>query len=268
MPLLATEPVLPLLCPPWPTSLPVGALMGTREGGVSKAPWHSLNIGRFVGDDAAAVEENRRRFVAQIDARPVWLHLVHGAKVLRLTSADADSRAGPMEPADAAWTTERQIACTVTAADCMPVLFTLRDGSAVAAAHAGWRGLAAGVLQATVRAICEGTSAAPANVLAWMGPCIGPKHFEVGPDVLAAFQVGSSATGQHNVAEHFISRPRADGSPAWLADLPTLARARLQAAGVHDISSAQACTFEDASRFFSFRRDGVTGRMAAAVWRR
>jgi polyphenol oxidase len=257
--------VLPLLRPAWPATLPVGGLMGTREGGVSAGPWHSLNVGRFVGDDAAAVEENRRRLLAQIDARPVWLHLVHGATVLRLTSADADVRPGP---ADAAWTTERQIACIVTAADCMPVLLALRDGSAVAAAHAGWRGLAAGVLQAAVQAMCEGTGTQPGDVLAWMGPCIGPKHFEVGPDVLAAFQVGDSAAGRGMHATHFVSRPRADGSPAWLADLPALARARLQAAGVRDISSAEACTFEDASRFFSFRRDGVTGRMAAAVWRR
>jgi polyphenol oxidase len=242
--------------------------MGTREGGVSAAPWHSLNLGRVVGDDAAAVEENRRRFLAQVDARPVWLHLVHGAKVLRLTDADveADAEANadrPAGPADAAWTSERQIACIVTAADCMPVLFALRDGSAVGAAHAGWRGLAAGVLQSTVRAMCDGTGASPADLLAWMGPCIGPKHFEVGPDVVSAFQ----SQGLAGDAAHFVSRPRADGSRAWLADLPALAQARLHAAGVRDISSANACTFEDASRFFSFRRDGVTGRMAAAVWR-
>jgi polyphenol oxidase len=242
--------------------------MGTREGGVSAAPWHSLNLGRVVGDDAAAVEENRRRFLAQVDARPVWLHLVHGAKVLRLTDADveADAEANadrPAGPADAAWTSERQIACIVTAADCMPVLFALRDGSAVGAAHAGWRGLAAGVLQSTVRAMCDGTGASPADLLAWMGPCIGPKHFEVGPDVVSAFQ----SQGLAGDAAHFVSRPRADGSRAWLADLPALAQARLHAAGVRDISGANACTFEDASRFFSFRRDGVTGRMAAAVWR-
>jgi polyphenol oxidase len=243
-------------------------LMGTREGGVSAAPWHSLNLGRVVGDDAAAVEENRRRFLAQVYARPVWLHLVHGAKVLRLTDADveADAEANadrPAGPADAAWTSERQIACIVTAADCMPVLFALRDGSAVGAAHAGWRGLAAGVLQSTVRAMCDGTGASPADLLAWMGPCIGPKHFEVGPDVVSAFQ----SQGLAGDAAHFVSRPRADGSRAWLADLPALAQARLHAAGVRDISGANACTFEDASRFFSFRRDGVTGRMAAAVWR-
>jgi polyphenol oxidase len=267
MPLTARNPstaqtpnssaMLDVLRPLWPAPAGVGAVMSTRHGGVSTGPYASLNLGRSVGDDPAAVAQNRERFVAAVGVPTVWLHLVHGARVLRITAANA--QAAP-PPADAAWTNERGIACVVQAADCLPVLFAVRDGSAVAAAHAGWRGLAGGVLQATVQALCDGTGAAPADVLAWLGPCIGPRQFEVGEDVLQAFGEGSAA--------HFVSRTRADGSARWLADLPALARAHLAAAGVQDISGAPVCTFEGASRFFSFRRDGVTGRMAAAIWRR
>jgi YfiH family protein len=145
----------------------------------------------------------------------------------------------------------------------MPVLFSLRDGSAVAAAHAGWRGLAAGVLEATVQALCEGTGAAPGDVQAWLGPCIGPQAFEVGADVLQAFGCDPLA----NTDSRFVSRPRNDGSPRWLADLPALATQRLQAWGVDRITPSGLCTVADASRFFSFRRDGRTGRLAAAIWR-
>jgi polyphenol oxidase len=244
-----------LIVPDWPAPAQVGALMSTRQGGVSSGPLASLNLSRSVGDNPAAVAQNRERFVAALGVPAVWLHLVHGATVLHVTSAHASA---PLPPADAAWTSERGLACVVTAADCLPVLFALRDGSAVAAAHAGWRGLAGGVLQATVQALCVGTGAAPGDVVAWLGPCIGPRQFEVGADVLQA--LGSD--------EHCTRRPRPDGSARWLADLPALARSRLLAAGLQQITGGQACTFEDASRFFSFRREGVTGRMAAAVWRR
>jgi YfiH family protein len=145
----------------------------------------------------------------------------------------------------------------------MPVLFALRDGSAVGAAHAGWRGLAAGVLEATIAAICEGAGAAPDDLQAWLGPCIGPQAFEVGAEVLQAF--GCDPTG--NADPRFVSRPRSDGSARWRADLPALATQRLLAAGVQRITPSGLCTVADASRFFSFRRDGRTGRMAAAIWR-
>jgi YfiH family protein len=165
--------------------------------------------------------------------------------------------------ADAAWTTATGVVCQVTAADCMPVLFALRDGSAVGAAHAGWRGLAAGVLEATVQAICAGTAAAPDDVQAWLGPCIGPQAFEVGAEVLQAFGHEPAA----NTDRCFVSRLRSDGSPRWLADLPALATQRLLACGVRRITPSGLCTVADASRFFSFRRDGRTGRLAAAIWR-
>jgi len=251
---------LPLLRPHWPAPPGVHAAMSLRDGGVSAAPWHSLNLGGAVGDDAAAVAANRARFAAALGARPVWLRQVHGAQVLRL---DAASPGQALQPADAAWTSEPGVACTVLVADCLPVLMALRDGRAVAASHAGWRGLAAGVLEATVDAMCAGTGARPADIVAWLGPCIGPRRFEVGADVLQAFGETPHAAD----AARFTSRPRADGSPRWLADLHALARDGLARAGVHDLSAASGCTVEDASRFFSYRRDGITGRLAAAIWR-
>ena len=258
-------PALPLLRPAWPAPAHVGAAMSQRAGGVSQGPYAALNLGVAVGDEPAAVAENRARFSAALGARPVWLRQVHGVNVLRL-HAGGDTT--PPESADAACTTDVGVACTVQAADCMPVLFTLRDGSAVAAAHAGWRGLAAGVLEATVRALCAlappDRQAGPADVLAWLGPCIGPRAFEVGAEVLLAFGHDPAAPD----GLRFVYRPRPDGAPRWLANLPLLARERLQAAGVQAITDGSACTVEDPSSFFSFRRDGVTGRMAAAVWRR
>jgi YfiH family protein len=248
----------------------VGALMSTRAGGVSGGRYASLNLGRAVGDDPAAVAENRRRFVAGLGSkrgagpavRPVWLHQVHGTRVLHLTDRTPEH---PPEHADAAWTDRRGLACLIGAADCLPVLLAADDGRAVAAAHAGWRGLAAGVLEATVAALREGAGAPAQRLLAWIGPGIGPAHFEVGADVLAAFGASASAHDGPRLAR-FRWRPRPDGAPRWLADLPALAEDRLRAAGVERIETSGLCTASDASRFFSFRRDGVTGRMAAAIW--
>lgn len=241
------------LRPDWPADERVGALMSLRAGGVSTAPFDSLNLGRAVGDDAAAVVENRRRFEAAIGVPTVYLSQVHGCEVVRLATGYAGS-----DRADAAITTESGIACTVMVADCLPVLFAAPQGRGVGAAHAGWRGLAAGVIEATVRALCEAASCEAQDLAAWLGPCIGPRRFEVGPDVLDAFGATADA--------HFVARRRPHGDMRWLADLPGLARDRLHKVGVRRISGGNWCTVEDASRFFSFRRDGVTGRMAAAVW--
>jgi polyphenol oxidase len=236
-----------------PTARRLGALMTTRAGGVSAPPFDSLNLGRSAGDDPAAVDENRRRFEAALGVPTRYLSQVHGARVARLTHANA----APCE-ADAAITTEPGLACTMMVADCLPVLFAAAEARGVGAAHAGWRGLAAGVLEATVHALCEAAACEPKEISAWLGPCIGPRQFEVGADVLDAF--GTAA------ARRFTAHRKADGSPRWLADLPALARDRLDAAGVTQISGGTWCTVEDASRFFSFRRDRITGRMAAAVW--
>jgi polyphenol oxidase len=241
------------LTPQWRVDARVRALMTTRAGGVSAAPYHSLNLGRSAGDEPAAVDENRRRFEAALGVPTRYLTQVHGADVVRLTHGAP----GPFT-ADAAITTEPGLACSVMVADCLPVLFAAPGGRGVGAAHAGWRGLAAGVLEATVAALCDAAACAPAELAAWLGPCIGPRQFEVGADVPDAF----GATAAHR----FDAKPRPDGSPRWLADLPGLARGRLAAAGVTHVSGGEWCTVEDASRFFSFRRDGATGRMAAAVW--
>ncbi len=256
---------LPLLQPHWAAPLPpaVGAAMSTRRGGRSQGPWASLNLGGACGDDPVPVAANRECFAATLGARPVWLRQVHGTAVLRL---GRDSTGADLPPADAAWTIDTGVACTVLVADCLPVLLAARDGSAVAAAHAGWRGLAAGVLEETVRALEQGAGVPSRDVLAWLGPCIGPQAFEVGADVLAGF--GSSPG--HADPAFFSFRPRADGSPRWLANLPALAAKHLQQAGVPAAAIHQdgRCTVGAPSDFFSFRRDGVTGRMAAAIWRR
>jgi len=246
------------LSPDWRVDDRVGALMSTRMGGVSAAPFDSLNVGRSAGDALDAVVENRRRFAAAIAAAPVWLSQVHGARVLRLRARAGDATA----VGDAAITTQPGVACTVMVADCLPVLFAAPGGRGVGAAHAGWRGLAAGVLEATVAALADAAACAPHDLQAWLGPCIGPRHFEVGADVVAAF-----AAVEHP-GRRFAPRQRPDGDMRWLADLPGLARDRLQSAGLTQISGGAWCTVEDGSRFFSFRRDGVTGRMAAAVWLR
>ena len=249
----------PVLRPQWPAAPQVGALMSTRAGGVSAAPWHSLNLGVAVGDDPAAVAENRRRFVAAVGVPPLWLQQVHGNLVVRASAALAAS-----EPpqADAAWTDEPGVACVVQVADCLPVLMAAPEGRAVAAAHAGWRGLAGGVVEAALSAVCTAAACAPQEVAVWLGPCIGPRQFEVGADVLRAF--GQSPPQADPL--RFVGRPGADGAPRWLANLPQLARDRLQRAGVRHISGGSWCTVEDRERFFSYRRDGVTGRLAAAVW--
>ncbi|MFM8664806.1 MAG: peptidoglycan editing factor PgeF, partial [Betaproteobacteria bacterium] len=184
-----------------------------------------------------------------------------------------DEHASPVQSpatADAAVTTRVGLACTVLVADCLPVLLTDVAGRAVAAAHAGWRGLAAGILENTLQALCERAGCSPAQVQAWLGPCIGPQAFEVGPDVLQAFghsPCAANTSVDGDAAAVFRYAPRPDGTPRWRADLAALARLRLHAAGLHRISSSGLCTVSDTSRFFSFRRDGLTGRMAASIWR-
>lgn len=241
------------ITPEWQVDPRIGALMTTRAGGVSAVPFDSLNLGRSGGDERAAVDENRRRFEAALGVPTRYLSQVHGTRVARLTHADT-----PSCEADAAITTEPGLACTIMVADCLPVLFAAPAARGVGAAHAGWRGLAGGVLEATVQALCEAAACEPEDLSAWLGPCIGPRQFEVGAEVLEAF--GPTA------ARRFIERRRADGALRWLADLPSLGRDRLRAAGVGRVSGGAWCTASDPSRFFSFRRDRVTGRMAAAVW--
>ena len=236
----------------------VGALMSTRAGGVSEAPFASLNL-RPPGlrgdalDDPRAVAENQRRFTAALEgAAPIYLDQVHGAHVVRLRRGDD---VGGLPRGDASVTCDPGVACTVLVADCLPVLFSAPGGRAVAAAHAGWRGLGGGVLEAALAALCEMGGCDPADVRAWLGPCIGPDRFEVGEDVCDAF--GSATAG--------MFRPTGRVGK-WWGDLPGLARHRLAICGVQAVTGGQWCTHSEPSRFYSFRRDGITGRHAAAIW--
>ncbi|MGE0029495.1 MAG: peptidoglycan editing factor PgeF [Steroidobacteraceae bacterium] len=236
------------LVPDWPAPPGVRATVTTRAGGVSSGPWASFNLASHVGDDPAAVAENRRRLRAALDlpAEPSWLQQVHGHAVARLP--------GPLpEAADAAVVFGRGPVCAVLVADCLPVFLASRDGDRVGVAHAGWRGLAAGVIEATVVALgCD-----PARLVAWLGPGIGPRAFEVGEDVRSAFMEGDPVA-----ASHF--HPGRAGR--WLADLPALARRHLMKCGVASVHGGGTCTVSDPARFYSYRRDGVTGRMAALAW--
>lgn len=235
-----------MIQPDWPAPSRVRACMTTREGGVSQPPWASFNLGDHVGDDPAHVAANRARLRESLPAEPGWLRQVHSARVVELGREQNPE-------ADASFTREAGQVCAVLTADCLPVLFCDRAGSVVAAAHAGWRGLANGVLEATVAAM----GVAPGEVLAWMGAAIGPRAFEVGEEVREAF-----ITRHPEAAAAFA--PHAPGK--WLADLYALARIRLGSVGVRSIYGGGRCTLTEAETFYSYRRDGVTGRMAALVW--
>jgi polyphenol oxidase len=265
--MMAASEAVELITPEWEAPLGVRAAMTTRLGGVSTAPWDSLNIGVHVGDSPAAVFENRMRLRREADlpSEPVWLEQVHGTSVVVLDpgsiprTATAEHLMTARRPrADAAVTREHGVVCAIQVADCMPVLFAARDGSVVGAAHAGWRGLASGVLGATVAAM----EVPPDEIVAWLGPAIGPESFEVGDDVVAAF--AATAHSEQRAQTEAAFSPRPNGK--WLCDLFTLARLRLAALGVTQVTGGGLCTVSDARRFYSYRRDGQTGRMAALIW--
>ena len=248
------------IVPDWPAPARVRAICSTRAGGVSPPPYDSLNLGDHVGDAPEAVAANRKLFGAALQARPVFLSQVHGWAAVPLAIDTPDGT-----QADGCITAESNIACTIMVADCLPVLFTTANGSAVAAAHAGWRGLAGdgkrGILETVCEQLLRETGSTPSEVLAWLGPCIGRRMFEVGAEVKAAFEANDPQAGE-------LFRPRDDGK--WLADLQGLARRRLAALGVSQIYGNDGadgwCTVTNPSRFFSYRRDRVCGRFAAAVW--
>jgi YfiH family protein len=272
-----------VITPEWPAPPGVRAAFTLRTGGVSVAPYDSLNLGAGIGDAPATVAENRRRVreKLRLPVEPGWLEQVHGVQVVALAAGDAAGAAGPSRQvmsaasagagvsgaaaggsadvsgsvpigdASVAWGAGQ--VCAIRVADCMPVLFAARDGSAVGAAHAGWRGLAGGVLEATVDRL--GISAS--QLIAWMGPAIGPKHFEVGDEVRAAF-----IAADPGAASAFVANARR----RWQCDLYALARRRLAAIGVSGIYGGGWCTFAESERFFSYRRSGQCGRMAALIW--
>ncbi len=248
----------------WALPAGVHAVCTTRVGGVSQAPFDGFNLGDHVRDDPYAVAVNRTLLQAQLGgARPVFLTQVHGLDVAHLNTDTPDG-----STADACMTQATQVACTIMVADCLPLLFTDDAGQVVAAAHAGWRGLAAGVIEKTVNAVCQTADVTPTQVRVWLGPCIGPDAFEVGEDVRVAFTSGA-ASESSTVQRYFKPHPAHAGK--WLADLAGLARQRLQAMGITSMagndSTPEWCTVSQSSKLFSYRRDGVTGRFAVCIWR-
>lgn len=241
------------LVPDWPAPPNVRALSTLRGGGVSRAPWDSLNLAAHVGDAPAAVAENRARLMhaAGIPDEPCWLEQVHG------TTAIAADDWRPGVTADAVYATAPGRVCVVMTADCLPLLLCARDGACVAAVHAGWRGLADGVIEAALHAL----AVAPERLLAWLGPAIGPDAFEVGGEVRERFVGADPSAGA-------LFRPvdRTGRTGHWMADIYGLARLRLRAAGVTAIYGGEWCTVRDRDRFYSYRRDGATGRMASLIW--
>lgn len=240
-----------VIVPQWPAPEGVGACSSTRIGGVSLPPYDSLNLGAHCGDNPEHVEENRTRLFAAggLPSKPVWLEQVHGTAVLPLTGGPYLSKR-----ADASYSATPGTVCAVMTADCLPVLFCNRAGTEVAAAHAGWRGLCEGVLEETLACFND----KPENILAWLGPAIGPEAFEVGAEVREAFMAKAAEA---------VSAFRPAGEK-YFADIYLLARQRLARAGVTNIYGGDRCTFSEKQQFFSYRRDKTTGRMASFVWLR
>lgn len=234
------------LTPQWPAPARVRACVTTRSGGVSLAPYDSFNLGEHVEDDPQAVAKNRQRLLSQLGCKPAWLRQVHGIAV-------APAAPGEVLEADASWTATPGVACTIMTADCLPALFCDRAGTRVAAAHAGWRGLAGGVLEATLDAL----AVAPEDVLVWLGPAIGPQAFEVGAEVREAFVAVHPQAAE---AFGFSANPG-----RYMADLYQLARIRLAARGVTAVYGGDFCTYSD-PRFYSYRRAPRTGRFASLIW--
>ena len=235
------------LAPDWPTPPGVRALSTFRSGGISSGRYESLNLGDHVGDEGAAVAANRSRLAlaAKLPAEPCWLRQVHGKEV-----ADVDA---PVASNDASFTRRAGRVCAILSADCLPVLFASTEARVIGAAHAGWRGLVAGVLGATVRAMDE----APSALIAWIGPCIGPLAYEVGAEVRDAILTGMPAAAP-------AFEPTAAGR--YRADLPGISRLQLQALGISRIYGGTQCTFSHPERYFSHRRDGQTGRQGTLIW--
>jgi YfiH family protein len=261
MALLAPQNVL---MPDWP-DLPanIGALATTRLGGVSEAPFGDgnggggLNLGLHTGDDPERVRENRARLQGLLPGRPAWISQVHGTGVV---DAAVVQPGAPVQVGDASTASLPGVVCAILTADCLPVLFADLDGKVVGAAHAGWRGLAAGVLGTTLAAMREQGAG---EITAWLGPAIGPQAFEVGADVLEAFRAAFPDGG---AGEAFRPYPGREGK--YLADIPLLARRLLARDGVRRVHGGQHCTFTGRDRFYSYRRDGAgSGRQASLIWR-
>lgn len=241
---------LSFIQPNWPAPAHVKALQTTRIGGVSMAPYASLNLGAHVGDDPIAVAKNRQLLSPYLPSEPVWVNQVHGVEVIDAAASTC------LQNADASFTTKPNVVCVTMTADCLPVLLCDKKGTVVAAVHAGWRGLCDGVIEAAIQKM----QVPPTDILVWLGPAIGPNAFEVGDDVREQFMAKDAQA-------IMAFKPLAD---KWLCNMYAIAKQRLLAVGVTKIYGAEVnaefCTYTDTARFFSFRRDNVTGRMASLIW--
>ena len=237
---------LPLILPDWPAPAHVKALQTTRHGGVSQGIYASLNLGEHVKDQPLAVATNRQRLSDHLPSEPVWLNQVHGVRVIDAAQASC------VESADASFATRKQVVCVTMTADCLPILLCNQSGTTVAAIHAGWRSLCDGVIEATVQAM----PTPPDQLMAWLGPAIGPDAFEVGGEVRAQFMA-------QDIQAEAAFQPHGE---KWLGDLYRIATQRLQRLGITQVYGGGRCTYSEADTFFSFRRDGDTGRMASLIW--
>lgn len=233
----------------WPAPAHARALTTTRAGGVSRGPYESFNLGDHVGDDPEAVRQNRAwlRETLALPAEPVWLKQVHGVRVVDAATTQAGTET------DGAWTDRPGVVCAVLTADCLPIFFCNRKGTKVALLHAGWRGLAGGIVDSGLRAL----NMPPEELLVWLGPAIGPASYEVGDDVRRAF-----VDDDPDAAEAF----RPAGAGRWYANMYALARRQLWLRGVCAVHGGERCTLRERETFYSFRRDGATGRMASLIW--
>ncbi len=242
------------IVPIWPAPVNVHALQSTRNSGYSTAPYHSLNFGSHVKDNPMHVAQNRQLLSQFLPSEPVWLNQVHGIEIVDAANTNC------LPDADASFTTQKNVVCVTMTADCLPVLLCDKGGSVVSAVHAGWRGLCDGVLEASIHKICMAAQIKPADLMAWLGPAIGPNAFEVGAEVCAQFvEKDNNATSAFKLQ-----------GDKFLGNIYHLATQRLNNVGVTHIYGGghgeDFCTFTDEERFFSYRRDGDTGRMATLIW--
>lgn len=241
---------LPVITPDWPAPANVHSLQTTRLGGVSSGVYGSLNLGDHVKDDPHCVAANRQRLSRYLPSEPVWLNQVHGIDVIDAALASC------IVAADASFSSRKQVVCVTMTADCLPVLLCDDAGTVVAAVHAGWRSLCDGVIEATITHMLQAAPVTASSLMAWLGPAIGPNAFEVGPEVRAQFMAKDAQAESAFVAH----------GEKWLGDLYAIARQRLQRMGVTRVYGGGRCTYSEPETFFSYRRDGDTGRMASLIW--
>ena len=256
---------LSIIRPHWPAPTHVHAFTTTRQGGFSRAPFDHFNLGAYAGEEVSVVQQNRALLSALLPQTPFWIKQVHGTRVVVAHGCHEGLDDQSIE-ADASFTTSPQTVLSILAADCMPVLLTNRAGSAVAAAHAGWRGLCAGILENTVNCFLEALpNQDPSDLMAWIGPSISAGHYEVGEEVRTAF-FDAAKHGHHTLEQSCFVPSHSGKDQKYWADLPQIAKTRLRALGIREVYGGDLCTYSDPERFYSYRRQNPTGRFASLIW--